>query len=317
MATSGSSNFTMTGGEIVQLAFSMVGVGREGEALAAEEAAEGLKRLNLMIKTWSAEGIRLWKKKNAILFTTTAQAAYSLGISGDRSATTWAETTLGAAAAASATALTVASITGISNADVLGILLDSGAMHWTTVSGAPSGTTVTAASGLASAAASGNRVFAYTSIMGRPLRILDTQRRDSSGRDIPMYRFSREAYRDLPTKTSAGTPTQFYYDPQINTGLFSIWPVPSDATNTIRFTADMLMEDFDLSTDNPDAPVEWIEAFATNLAVRLIPTYGDVMKSEDKQIMMAQAASLKETLMGFDMDPASVSFEPEPTWGGR
>lgn len=314
MSTSGSTNFNLVGSEIVQLAFSLVGVGREGEALPAEEAAEGLRRLNLMVKTWSAEGVRLWKKKNAILFTVASQANYSLGTSGNRSATTWAETTLDADEASGQTVLSVARTTGFSNSDVIGILLDDNTMHWTTISSFVTNDTVTVASALPSAASSGNKVFAYTSLMIRPLRILDAQRRDDADRDIPIFRLSREEYRELPTKTATGTPTQFYYDPQTSTGVMYLWPAPLDETNTIRFTAALPLEDFDLATNDPDAPSEWTEAIAYNLAVRLIPTYGDTLKGEDKQLLIAQANDLKEMLKGWDQDQASVTFEPAPRW---
>lgn len=73
-----------------------------------------------------------------------------------------ADTTLSSGATTNATSLSVASATGILNGQSIGILLDSGAWHWTTVNGAPSGNTVTIATGLPSAAASGKRVLTYT-----------------------------------------------------------------------------------------------------------------------------------------------------------
>lgn len=54
-----------------------------------------------------------------------------------------AGTTLTAQANAGATALTVASIVGFSDTDRVGITLDDGSQHKTTVSGAPAGTTIT------------------------------------------------------------------------------------------------------------------------------------------------------------------------------
>lgn len=73
-----------------------------------------------------------------------------------------ADTTLTAQGAAAATSLTVASIAGISSGDVIGVLLDTGLTHWTTVSAAPSGSTVTLTAGLPSVAASGRAVGTTT-----------------------------------------------------------------------------------------------------------------------------------------------------------
>jgi hypothetical protein len=67
-------------------------------------------------------------------------------------------TTLGGAEAAAQTDLTVAAITGVASGDIIGILLDDGTTHWTTVNGAPSGSTITITAALPSDAASGNRV---------------------------------------------------------------------------------------------------------------------------------------------------------------
>lgn len=69
-----------------------------------------------------------------------------------------ADTTLAAGAAAAATSLTVASITGMAAGDLIGILLTDGTTHWTTVSGTPTGVTVVITTGLASAATSGDAV---------------------------------------------------------------------------------------------------------------------------------------------------------------
>lgn len=68
------------------------------------------------------------------------------------------DTTLSVGASISATSITVTSATGIANGDVIGVLMDTGQTHWTTVSGAPAGNVVTLAVGLTAAAASGKTV---------------------------------------------------------------------------------------------------------------------------------------------------------------
>lgn len=66
------------------------------------------------------------------------------------------ETTLNGALSAGATSVTVTSATGVANSDIVGILLDDGTTHWSTVSGL-AGSTFTVAA-LPSAAANGQRV---------------------------------------------------------------------------------------------------------------------------------------------------------------
>jgi hypothetical protein len=74
----------------------------------------------------------------------------------------YTSTTLTATAAAGATSITVASISGIQNGDALRINLDGGGQSEVTVSGAPSGHTVTLSSGLLAQASSGNAVYDYS-----------------------------------------------------------------------------------------------------------------------------------------------------------
>jgi len=95
--------------------------------------------------------------------TTPAKALLALGdkivtTTGDRIVTYRLDTTLTANSPVADTTLTVASIGTAANGDLVAIELDNGQTDWTTVSGAPSGSTITIATGLSSAAASGRRV---------------------------------------------------------------------------------------------------------------------------------------------------------------
>lgn len=316
MTTSNSTNFTRTAGQLVNKAFRIIGVGRSGEDIEAEEGADGLETLNLMVHSWQGEKIHLWKKKNAILWPVAGRITYALGVGGDRAAVTWAETSLAAAAGSTATALTVGAIAGISASDVLGVVLDDNTMHWTTVSGAPSGTTVTAATGLAGPARAGAKVYAYTAIMARPMRVIDMQRR-LNDIDIPMELLSRLDYRVLPNKTSASsTPVTAYYDPQTVQGKLSLWQGPSDEASSFRFTAHMPFEDFDAITDEADFPQEWNLALIYNLAVDLIPSWGSALSQIERQHIVARAEMLKEALRDFDSEPVPLQFVPEPDYSG-
>lgn len=71
-------------------------------------------------------------------------------------------TQLNAASIVGATVLTVESVFGFTNGDPVGVMLDNGEVFRTAVNGAPSGSTITIASGLPGPAASGNDVIDYT-----------------------------------------------------------------------------------------------------------------------------------------------------------
>ena len=60
----------------------------------------------------------------------------------------------------------------MSDADNIGIELDDGTIQWTTINGAPAGSTVTLTDALTDDVASGNAVYVYTAKTNRPMKLL-------------------------------------------------------------------------------------------------------------------------------------------------
>lgn len=116
----------------------------------------------LTYQQYSDAMVNLWRRAlTRPLFQASAPtegAAYPGERVGEHMCTARADTTLSAGADASDTSVTVASATGIESGDVIGIELTDETTHWTTVSGAPAGTTVTLTDGLSGAASSGGLV---------------------------------------------------------------------------------------------------------------------------------------------------------------
>lgn len=140
----------------------------------------------------------------------------------------------------------------------------------------------------------------------RPLRILDMQFSQSSG-DIPMNAYTREEYFELSLKSSPGTPTNFYYDPQLTTGKLYVWPtLASGNSGSFKFTYARQVEDFDSSTDNPDFPQEWLLAITFGLAELLGHHYGGLTDR-----IINKAATLKIGLQMWDEEGGSVFLQPE------
>jgi len=82
MATSNSTDFTLNRNEIINAAFRTIGVGVRGEALSAEEIADGSEALNLILKELDAEGLPLWRRDKLSLTLVASQAVYTIGPSG-------------------------------------------------------------------------------------------------------------------------------------------------------------------------------------------------------------------------------------------
>lgn len=176
------------------------------------------------------------------------------------------------------------------------------------------GDKIVIAAGLTSAAASGNRVFSYTSKLERPLKITQARHTDTSSTDIPMSILSRRGYFALPNKTSTGVPVQFYYSPVLNNGEMHIWPTPDTSKNTIRFTYQRNIEDVDAETNDLDFPQEWLEAVVYNLADRLSDEYG--LDDNVKARIQARAVASLDLALSFDQESGSIYISPDVEGGG-
>lgn len=314
MATSGSIDFTRTRNQIVTRALRFAGVIEAGEEPAAEDMTAGAEALNALVKALQAEGYHLWKLGEATLFLTKGTASYNLGTGGDHATLSHVKTELATAASASDTSLTVDSITGIAASDNIGVVQDDDTVHWTTVNGTPTGTTVVLTAGMVSAAAIDNHIYTYTTIINRPLRITSVRRKNDADSDIPIITFSRQEYFDTPNKTTQAKTTQVYYDPQLGNGVAYLWPTPDSPNDRLTFTGAFPIEDFDASTDNPDLPQEWLNALTFALAEDLAVEYGtpdDLYARIEKGV-----ARYKPPVMDWDVEPESVLIQPDFTMGG-
>lgn len=152
--------------------------------------------------------------------------------------------------------------------------------------------------------------FSYTMGLGgdftvRPLRILAMNFK-LNGIETPMETMSRQEYIDLPDKASKGTPTQYYYDPQLTIGTLFIWPAPVTATGTLEFDFARPLDDFDASTDDPDFPQEWLKALVYNLAESLADEYGGLTNH-----IITMAALSKTRISMWDEEGESVFLQAE------
>jgi hypothetical protein len=79
MATSGSTNFSLTARQIATVALQLVGVCGMGETPATEDADAALLQLNLMVKTWGADPKpKLWQLTETSLTLLASTASYNL-----------------------------------------------------------------------------------------------------------------------------------------------------------------------------------------------------------------------------------------------
>lgn len=312
MTVSGNTSYNPAVSKIIRGALLKCGAIAAGEQPSSDMTQDALDALNPMVKEWMGIGIHLWTTEEAILFLQPAQSRYVLKTgSTDHccDAYSYVAPTLTVTAVAGATSLTVSSITSIADDDVFGVVLDSGTTFWTAVNGAPSGSTVVIDDALPSQATALAQCFDYatSAAIVRPLRVPAARRLQWNGSILtPMIRMSRSDYMDLPNPTDPGTPTQFYYSPQLAEGWFYIWQVTTNSASAVRFTYQRPIDDFSTLANTADFPQEWISTLIFNLAVEIAPEYG-VPPAVFAQVK-ALADQKLQRMEGWDREPESVFF---------
>jgi hypothetical protein len=270
-----------------------------------------------MIKMWQAEGIQLWNRRQATLFTAYQDEQYSISHTGDHCANSYVNTTLSANAASAATVLTVTSSTGMTALDNIGIELDDSTRQWTTIVSVDSSTQVTITDALTGAAGSGNTIITYTDkISDRPLRILDMRTVDISNNknSTPMVMIGYDQYFNIPVKTTNGRPLNFYYDKLLDAGVLYVFPRPNDVHFQLEFTYHEAIEDVDSSTDSLDFPTEWTLPLIYGLGAELCVAFG---KFEELKIVKPLADQYKTIVRDFDCDEEPFFLLPDMTPYGQ
>lgn len=312
MATSGSVSFSMTAERVIDKAFAKIGVKEAEQALESFEFQDGIDALNLMIKSWGAQGLHLWTKDEGVLFLDVGKTDYNLGPAGDEATRLddFIGTTSTAAKVATDVIIAVASTAGMVAADNVGVELDDNTRHWTTIASVDSPTQITITAGLPSASKSGSTVFTFTSLIQRPQRILSCRRKTfADDNEIPVNSWSRQEYFNQVNKTSTGTVVNCYYSPQLDDGRLYVWQTASSVNDFLRFTFERPIEDILIGDDNLDFPVEWLEAIIYNLAMRLADDY-DVPVTK-VQTVSAKAVQFLDDLLGWDEEMESLNLQPD------
>jgi hypothetical protein len=327
MSASNSYSYAPNTYNLIQGAARLVSAIQTGETLDDSEYSDMLFALTGLIAAWQASGIHVWCEQDATLFLQPDQVTYQIG-SGSPDhcclSNAWFQTATTVSAAAAATALTVASTSGIfplqgsSNAiksgDNIGVWLDNGTIFWTTVSGAPSGLVVPLAAPLPSAATSGAQIVDYTTALVRPLRVPGGRRyiyAAIGGQPIetPLSVYSRLDYGQVPNKTTPGTQTAFFFDPQLTFSLMNAWPNPNSAQSAMKFTAQRPLQDFLTQANTADLPIEWSSALRFNLAVEIAPEYD--VPAERFQMIKGLADEKLGSVQMWDREVESIYFGVE------
>ena len=274
MATSNSINFGLTRDDAITEALELLGVLGEGETSNAEMLTSSARTLNLMVKAWQGRGVNIFAVEDVFVFQDGSQEYSLLNGSSTKFTNTYDYTTLSTAAVSGSGTIEVTDITGFEASDVIGVILETGVWHWTSINGSPTGSTITLSASLPAAAEVGALVVGYATQSRRPMRVMEAYRRTKDGQDIPLEVVGDRTYNLLTPKDAAGVVNTVWYDWQTTTPKLYVWPVTSVHTDVIFLRCLRTLQDLDGATDDMDFPQEWYHAITLNLALQLAPKYG-------------------------------------------
>lgn len=309
MTTSGSVDHSVTRDNIIDDALMIVGGIDLGGTPSAGQYAHGARQLNNIVKAWQSMGISLWARATGYVLPFTEANSTTIGPSGGHVTASYVQTTLSASASDGASTITVTSATGISNNYYIGIEMDDNTMHWTTVNGAPSGTTVTLTATIDDDAASGNYVYVYQTKLARPVRVVDSYIHDQeSNVDYPLSGSAFSTFTGHGSNETTGVPVQWNYDPQLLNGVYSIYPQFDGGRKLIIITYQRPFQDFDATGDTPDFPQEGYDALVMALAARLAPVYG--LPVQDRALLKAEAKEALDLFRANEPEEGSLLIQP-------
>jgi len=292
MATSGSWDYSLTAADIIKSAYEDLGVVSPGGTVPSVDSVMALTRLNMIVKQYQgtsdgSPGVKVHTRQRLTLFLAYGQQTYLIGpaATDSRATASYGRTTVSALEDAGQTVISITSNTDsvttpesaktMANADIVGIQLDSGVIHWSTISGTPS-TTMTIVDALPTQASSGKYVYWFTSRAQRFPTLEAAVLRDSDYNDTPLEIYTDVGQYDLgvTSKYADGTPTSLLCEPlRLNTRI-TFNSQPTDVSKQVVLTVLYPAEDYDATTNDIAFPQEALRFLSWELAFALSPSVG-------------------------------------------
>jgi hypothetical protein len=326
MAVSGTTTFTVTRNQVIEAALRGLSVLEEGAQPSATALENAGFSLNLIMKKWQSDGIKLWTVVEYTLPLVNNQTEYTIGPSSSYDLNADKPLRLIQAFLRNQTSPTNA---------VGKISLTSGGSAYTTqpsnpvsVSGGTgsaaqfnltfSGGVATSAT-LANSGGSGYSVGDVLTVQGGAFGTAATITVNSvinTYTDIPMTLISQQEYNILGSKFSTGTTNSVFYQPFVDYGKLKIFLTPDANTSSyyqLHLTVQRPIMDVNKPNENFDFPSEWFLALKWALMAELASDYDKTL--QDKGYFDQKAMMLKNELMDWDIEWASTFFQPDVRMG--
>jgi len=311
MSKSNSFDFNQNRLSLISDAFVQAGILRPEESPKSNEGNFAARTLNRMLKAFQADGLHLFAQRNATVFMEKDKTQYKLGPSGDNATESFSSTAIRIAAASTNTAIEVDTTVGMTASDYIGIEIDDGTMHWTTIASVTDSDTVVLTAGVDGLVSVDNVVYWYTNKIQRPLNIIHSSYH-FNGNDTRMYEIAKSEYLNISDKNTETHPTEYYFDKQLTNAELNVFGEPNNVTGYIKISAQFPFDDMDSATDTLAFPSEWIECIHLGLSYRLATAYRP--KDPKTIILKSDSEQALERVKGFDEERSDINIQPSRQW---
>jgi len=127
-----------------------------------------------------------------------------------------------------------------------------------------------------------------------------------NGTDFDINKISRGEYLSVPTKTTTGRPSQFYFNRQVLPQI-TMWPTPENSTDQIVYYYIRRLEDADALVNDVELPFRFLPCAVVGMA------YYIALKKAPERIQLLKTVYEEEFQRAADEDEDRVSLKLQPS----
>jgi len=127
-----------------------------------------------------------------------------------------------------------------------------------------------------------------------------------NGTDFDINKISRGEYLSVPTKTTTGRPSQFYFNRQVLPQI-TMWPTPENSTDQIVYYYIRRLEDADALVNDVELPFRFLPCAVAGMA------YYIALKKAPERIQLLKTVYEEEFQRAADEDEDRVSLKLQPS----
>lgn len=127
-----------------------------------------------------------------------------------------------------------------------------------------------------------------------------------SGTDYDLSKISRGDYLSVPTKTTQGRPSQFYFNRQVLPEI-TLWPAPDNSTDQLVYYYIRRIEDADALVNDVELPFRFLPCAVAGMA------YYIALKKAPDRIQLLKTVYEEEFQRAADEDEDRVSLKLQPS----